>query len=473
MPGILRSYDPNDKTINELADNERRQRKEDIDTLWKWRDGDHPDTLLTYPGERNDNIPIPLSGQKVDALSDFIGQPTFTVPGGVDTVRLPDGSYSVEETPEQQALNMLLEESRFDSLHSDIVESGAVSGHVFLRVVITDENDVTISHIDPRFVTVYWDVERIGTRRSTLYYEMMWQAAGKQKRQHIVPAWLVEGTEYAVPADTWLIIEWMRGENDSKWLETGRDVWEYPFAPIVDGKVFRRAHQYYGRSLIDDYHLNNSVNFVASNTGKIIKHHAHPKTVGLDVNVPDSAGVDEFVTVTSTGQQRGEIFNLTIDPNGIRHSMDFLAYLQQVYFTTGRIVDPLSVRDKVGNITNFGLRTLYRDMIGLAEQGRSQIGSVECEALHRALFVAGVDVEKPDITWSDPLPQDIKELVETGEKKVGLGVSKQTIHEELGYDYADEQERVNEESANAQQAVGRQLELFGERNQSLVGGFPS
>src|SRR5688572_16690722 len=87
-----------------------------------------------------------------------------------------------------------------------------------------------------------------------------------------------ESEELAESSDSWVIEHWIQ-EGSATWVMTDSTKWEYNFPPILHWKNLPSLKSCYGDSDIDDaVNVQDRSNFVVSNTGKIIKHHAHPKT---------------------------------------------------------------------------------------------------------------------------------------------------------------------------------------------------
>lgn len=493
MPGTLKGYNPDNSELEKMAAKERDMRAHAITNYWAWRDGNHPapfkdkvvrdeqGVILGATRKRSeDNIIINDVGQQVDDMTAFVSTPHFSIPANNDSE--PDEAL-------EAALQAILEASEFDELGPDSIESGMVAGHFFLRLVEPDneepmsiENPPAIAMLDPRNVTVFWDVERAGMKNSRLWYRITWSVPGMEKRQDIVPSVMVAeqigdvepGIGGDMPVlygdpDTWTIIESERTTGGdaatgagSKWVEKRRAFWPWAFPPIVDGKALRRPHAYYGQSFVGDTGLNNSINFVASNTAKIIRHHAHPKTVVKDAQVEALPGSDQFIEIHSDGDVPGDVFNLEM-MGDLGSSMGFLSFLRSVYYSNRRVVDPMSVREKAGQLTNFGLRTLYRTQIDLAHEIQASAGKVYKRALTLALAMMDYTEAEVMVSWDDVLPVDRKELVESLQVEVDMGLtSKQTASSDIDRDYETEQDRRAKETQDSQQATANALQLFGE-----------
>lgn len=464
MPAVLPVYNPNEKAVRELALTEYRQRAASIAVLMRWRDGDHPDTLRSMPDERNDNISVNECGVVVEQLTEFIGVPELVVPGGVDRVADPTtGELVMTRSDPQRLLDELLADAQFELLSLEAHESGLTVGHIFIKIL----PDGMMGLIDPHLVTVFWDATRVMIDKYPLWYRLTWSIGDMTREQDIVRSELVEGAV----KDRWVIIE-REKDGRGEWKEITREVWDFPFSPICEVKMVRRPHHYYGMSVIEHHRLNDGLNFTLSNVARVIRHHAHPKTIALDVQLPDVTALDQFISARSSTQAQGQIFNLAIDANGIRHSMDFAAVLRQSFFSQARVVDPLTAKDQVGQLTNFGIRSLYSDQMRRVVSFRNVLERFWADVIQRVMVVRGITIERPMAVWPDPLPVSRAELVDTAGKEQALGItSGQSLADDLGRDYSKERQQLIEEGRFSRNQVFGMLEQAGQRGMLGMGGL--
>lgn len=438
-------YDIN-KDASSRGDDERKKRMEEIDLRWEWYEGNHPDTLRVEAGEKNDNIKLGLIERGVDKAVDFVRVPKwYELPGGITRSTDAEGVVSEERTVEQDALDVLYE--RYAPDLPDLLLTGWTSGHSFMKLHWEDVEGVTIpamSLIDPRIMTVYWQNGR-SSKPKPVWYRMQWTDGRSAWRQDIVPGAMV-GNEGA----TWVIIDYMQ-QAGGRWEEQARDIWGFPFSPIVDVPHKRVPYQFYGKPGITKMlmNLNNSINFVNSNTGRIIKFHAHPRTIGVGVDAADveATSIDGFFT-TPAGTN---VFNLEMQSD-LLSSMAFDENLRRELYSEMRVVDTASIKDKLGQLTNFGLRQLFNDQIEMTEEHRRDYGAAMGEALRRMLWMAGYEFKSPPVaTWPEILPTNRIEAVAAAQAEYDLGVvSARTLAEELGRNYEAEQaqKRLEEQDAS-------------------------
>lgn len=454
MPGINPKYDVNDKAVNEAGDNERVDRAAMINSAWAYYAGRHVKPLKIENGKRDDNVIMNLCGRALDKSVEFLGVPrSIEVPGGVQ--REPVSGQLVEQrSPDQEQLDFFWQENEIDTFVPDLALSGAISGHSFVRLFVIDEDmDAPMAAlIDPRMMTVFWDASNV---KRMLFYRLQWMLGDETRRQDIVPNRLanVDG------GDGWQIIEYVQNRGGTKWIEVARDKWEYSFSPIVEIKNKRMPHQYYGVSDLVVAGLNDSVNFVASNTARIIRFHAHPKTVaiGIDADQVEPTAIDSFWAIPVEG---ASIQNIEMQSD-LQSSMKMLETLKAEFFASMRVVDVASIKDKLGQVTNFGVRMIFSDMMEMIDDKRRNYGAGLAEISRRGLAMMGATLiqQRPVVHWADPLPVNRLEQLQAAQIEKALGtVSEQMLADDLGRDYDMVVEQKAEETANAGEALGRVLE---------------
>ncbi len=366
MPAILPFYDVNDKDVNELGMKENQARQKDIKSRWAYYDGDHPKPLKVPPGKRDDNVILNLCQRTIDKTTEFIGVPNrFEVEGGAELEPGAGGQLEEQTSPEQQALDELWKRTR--EWTGEVLTSGQIAGHVFTRIHQNEDGEWTYSLLDPRTMTLFWNA---GIVRNTLFYRMEWSIGKQMFRQDTVPVWLLnndranpwmlgdlrrDGTESARP-EGWVIIEYEQNQH-KEWVELARDEWDFPFAPIVDWPNIRRPHTNYGQSSLSNPGLNDAINFVASNTARIIKYHAHPKTIGIGVDADKiiQTPVDGFYSVPKDST----VHNLEMQSD-LASSMNMLTLLKGEFFAAQRVIDLSTIQDKLGQMVGLTFQQIQK-----------------------------------------------------------------------------------------------------------------
>ena len=489
MPGIQPVYygitaSQEQRVFDEAADKEHKARVERLNTLWNYYSGDHRRPLKVRAGAIDDNVILNLCGQSINRMIAFWlpTLPAIELRGGVDRVPGADGTLQETRTDEQIAIDTFLEYNEFEELIADVLLSGFVTGHTFMRLLppLRKGEPPRLRHLDARYVQVFW---RQGDVRDRLFYRMAWEYADRKKRrQDIVPNWLLAGlTEspieetFTVPtvageqstySNQWTILEYEYA--DGGWRETGRDAWAYSFPPIVDWKHTHAPHEFYGQTELVGTALNDAVNFLASNTARILRFHAHPRTIikGADASGLKETAIDGAWELAS---KDADVYNLEMQSD-LASSLTMLNDIRSAFFAQQRILDPAAIKDKVGGLTNFGVRMLFSDMLDNAKSKQSHYSNGLGEVCKRALAMANVQIDRaPSVQWGNPLPEDRGEVVKAIKEEMALGtLSKQTAAQDLGRDFDREQAQIAEEGTRAGEQLANTLVGLG--NRGLFGG---
>jgi hypothetical protein len=491
MPGILiGSYNPNNKRVNDIGKKELDDRAKRIEMHRKYYDGEQYRWLRPAPGEtRDDNIILNMCGRAVDKMTEFIGTPkAIEVPGKAITpppaqsAPIPvygEGQQS-RIAPAQEDVDAIWDEHKADV--PEIILSGLLAGHSFIKLHIEDD-EPQMTLLDPMFTQVFWN--EINPRK-IMFYRMMWNSGGVNYMQDVVPNWLAEAAADADAVfnppkpDYWYIIDYKR-QRSAQWVKMREERWIWEFAPIVDWPMKKQPHEYYGRSMLHRLiNTQDALNFIASNTGRIIKFHADPKTFMFGDSLPEAppaqdgsippAGSVEF-SVNSfwdglNAEARVETLELQSD---LASSMNFMNILKNEFFSDARVVDTSTIQDKLGQITNFGVRMIFSDQIEAAEECTTLAGKGLTETVRRMLAMSDTLIEdKLMAVWDDPLPVNKLELATAVEKEAKVGVlSDKTLIEELGQDPKIEEANKAEEKSTATDALVNALGRVGDRGMML------
>ncbi len=160
--------------------------------------------------------------------------------------------------------------------------------------------------------------------------------------------------------------------------------------------------------------------------------------------------------------QNALIQNLEMQSD-LSSSLSFIRYLRQALFDVSRAVDIDSMADKLGSLTNFGLRVLYQDAISKLEEKRGLYAEAIVEINHRLLELAGApDTDGGEVVWPDVMPENELEVATAIKTDLELGlVSKQTAAGLRGYVWEDEEERMSDERVASDNVGAALLRAFG------------
>lgn len=435
MPGLV-SY-PYDRPgdLDRMASEELAQRQKQIDAAWAYYEGNHRRPLKVRAGQPNDNVILNMCRKVIEqAVSLLFGQmPEFEV-----------GSEEDEEA--DSLLRAIWRENNQPIFLHNLALQGALTGHVFVKLA-PSQAGVRFVLLNPRMVTVFW---RPDDMAAVTAYSIGFAQDDVELRQDLV----AEG-------GVWLVRD-LRRERGRDWQVAGETIWGYPWAPLVEWQNLPDPEEYYGDPDLVRPELNDVLNFLASNTNRILKFHAHPKTIGVGMRASDlqETSVDGFWSIPNPD---AKVNNLEMQSD-LGSSLAYLQLLQGWFFAEHRAVDMTTFARDLGNITNFGLRTLYKDALDKLLTKRALYGAGLEDLSERALALLGY-AERPVVSWPDPLPYNDQEEIAGIQTEMGLGIlSKETATGLRGRNWEQEQERIEQEGAMSDNIGNRLLAAF-ERGQ--------
>jgi len=432
--------------LQPLLGNEVMARRESISLRRAYRNGVQKEPLKTA----EDNVIINFCGLIVDrSVSMLFGKPIrFDLPGESDS-------------PQQIYIDNIWDANRKQFLLKQMGLFGSEAGTCYVKLLpdgAFDKSGKQVTRlvtVDPAWVqmdTLPEDSDMVN--RYTIAYNVIDPATEKD----IIKKQVIELNEN----DQWDVIDY-HADSASRWILDDKKVWEWPFAPIVHGQNLIETGSPYGKPDINNdlIALQDKFNFVVSNTAKIIKYHAHPKTWGRKFGKSGEAkwGVDDMLL---SDNESAMLQNLEMQSD-LESSLNFIKFLRQAMFDIARTVDIDSLDDKLGALTNFALRVLYQDAMSKLEDKRGLYGEMLVEINHRLLALAGLDSDGGTVVWPDVLPIDEVGQVSALKADMEMGlVSKQTAAHERGYEWEDEEQRLAQESMTGDNVGAALLRAFGQ-----------
>ena len=144
-----------------------------------------------------------------------------------------------------------------------------------------------------------------------------------------------------------------------------------------------------------------------------------------------------------------KVYNLEMQSD-LSAAQNFVDMLRMAFWTIGRGLDLSVFKDRIGQVTNFGLRILAHRALTKNGDKRVLYGQALTQINAHLLEMGGLTGYTTTTTWPDPLPADPQTEVSTQEAERRLGVvSKQTIAEERGRSWEVERARMEEEQKNS------------------------
>jgi hypothetical protein len=437
MP-TLSIYDP--QKLCDIAQTEITTRQVDISKRVAYADGDQTRFLVNPKTKQptNENVIINVSGKIINQTVSFLV-------GDQPEIKHPDDAVSA-------LIESIEDFNQDDIFYTGMAEEGSISGHVFVKLCPDEAGNIAWEIQTSEIVTAFWEPRN---KKKAVAYMVKWSEGEIEYRQDIIKNSLMpENTK----PDFWTVFDLEKSGKQGQWIITSTTEWDYPFSPMVDWQNLPNRRSFYGKSDLRSIDLNDNINFTASNIGRILKFHAHPKTV-LTGGTPDSIKQTSVDGLWAIDSDTAKVFNLEMQSD-LSSSLNYLHELRGAFFSEQGAVDLDSFKDKVGSLTNFGLRVLFNDALAKNNTKQQLYEYGIKELVYRSLCLMGtvVNAKDIDVEFSNPLPENELENVQVVKTELEAGtISQQTGSEELGHDWEQEKLRMAEEKQSASGDLGALL----------------
>lgn len=395
-----------------------------------------------YTGDQRKQLKVKVGAQDENIVQNFIGlavdrSVSRLFKGGVKW-KLPEGSEA-----QQEYLDKVWDLNKKEIILFQVGLHGAIYGTSYFKICPDELIDPYSSNLYPKLVAIDPEIIRIKTEPDDMndveHYEIKYSYV-KEIDRRLVTVGVREVYRHATQADaesetetpdTWVIDEYEQigGAPEQLFMQTQ---WPYDFPPIIHWKNLPSLKTCYGDSDIDDsINIQDKSNFVNSNTGKIIKFHAHPETIGTGFSVNQMTKLESAVgSFHAIPAPDAKVYNLEMSSD-LASSINFASMLRQSIFDISREVDISSMADKLGALTNFGLQVLWSDALDKNNTKRQLYGDALIELNRRLLVLNGFVMEQSNpgsIQWGDPLPVNITEDMTADKMALELGIiDKETV----------------------------------------------
>lgn len=411
--------------------------------------GDHPAQLKVKPGQDDDNVTMNWIGLALDRAVSML------VSAGVEF------QYPEEQQPFSEYIDAVWETNDKKILLHDAALDGGLFGTPFIKIIpdgivnkYTGEVYPRLVLLDPKLMSIEVDpMDKSEVKQYVMQFKVTIDGKErlfKEVTRHSSPSdFQTDPQADAIDRDTWVVEMF---EFINSWTLIDRVEFPYNFPPILHWKNLPSPHSVYGMSDIQQVlNIQDKFNFVASNNLKINRYHAHPKTWAAGVTKTDKSswGADEMILISAAD---GKISNLEMSSD-LTASRGIADDLRQGLFDISRQLDISSISDKVGQLTNFGLRLLYSDSIAKTKTKRELYGEAFMEINRRLLVIAKDVLAKCEVVFGDSIPVNEKEELDIDQQALDMGiVDKQTVAERwkkrYGQDWETLQQRMSEQKAS-------------------------
>ncbi|MEJ5222838.1 MAG: phage portal protein [Anaerolineales bacterium] len=409
---------------------------------WEAYYGKIAPSLKVGPGKIDDNVRVNYARMIVDkGVSFLFGQ---DVKFEID---------EIEETDAEKWLDAVWAKNRKMSLLQNVALTGGIAGHIFVKIVL-EQPYPRLVVLDPETVTVTLapdDAQQI------LSYQISYTAKDPKTGKPVGIRQLIERDGMR-----WRIVDQVGDLERLTWRTVSDAIWPYPFSPIVENQNLPAPGEFWGQSDLEDdvIEIIRAINFIASNTARIIRFHAHPKTWGKGFRAQDlRIGVDETIVLPG---DNAELHNLEMQSD-LASSLRYLDMLRQALHEISRVPEVATGNlDRVGALSGVALQILYQPLLEKTNTKRLLYGDMLVELNRRLLAIGGFgDDLQTVIHWQDVLPRDPMQERQAALIDMQLGVSRDTLLQRLGYDPDLEQRKREMDGAQ----LGEQILTAFDRGQ--------
>ena len=395
-------------------------------TLLDYYQGQHKRPLKVKPLQQDHNLTVNFVGLVVERATSMLMGP------GVE-FEFGEGEDAAEEQ-----IEAIYKANSKNILFHRLAQSGAIYGTVYVKIMpdFYGPGIHRLVALDPKLMEVETNAEDMEQVERYVMRYTIGSGDGAKARVEIT-----QRNE----SGTWEVQEW-ESDRTGRMVLTDTLPWPYDFPPIHHWQNLPEPGNVYGQSDISDViEIQDRLNFVAANVSKIISIHASPRTWGRGTRGSDQSwGPDQIVWLAG---QDAMVQNLEMQSD-LTSSMAYIQMLRQALFDVARTVDISSMADKIGSLTNFGLRVLYMDAVNKTKTKQLLYGDGLQTINRRCLALNGIDSDGGTARFGDALPVNDLEAVNTLQSEIGMGLlSKASAAQQRGYDYDDEQEKIQDETS--------------------------
>jgi hypothetical protein len=371
------------------------------------------------------------------------------------------------------------------TLLSQMAINGGVCGQVFLKL-IPPQGEMQFPRVvvmDPFLIRVVTGPDDVSC---VLAYIIEYPGQDDWQKKQIIaridPDGLASVAAEADLDDTWTITNYLRKGQSGPWMQVGeRAFWPYPFAPIMMCQNLPNPNEAWGVPDLtpDLINMNNVLNFIQSNTSRIIKFHGHPKTYATGLSASQiNIGIDDLLCLPSPDSK---LANLEMT-SSLVDQINFANILRSDMDEQSRVPGIVLGRETSlprGNISGVALEMLFQPLIEKTVQKQRLYGCLIRYVSRAALVLAGkLSIEEYEdcpiaLHWPSLLPNDDLQAAQTALVYQQIGVSEHTLLAKLGFDPDEEMEKRHAEDTEKMAQAARGQTIMPAQGQQAQPGQPS
>lgn len=391
------------------ADEARRQER--IAAAWRAYYGEAPRPLKTARGEPDDNVTLNFARLVVDqGVSFLMGRgPTF----------------EVEEERAQAWLDAVWEASHRPTLLHHLALNGAICGQAFLRITVPARGLPRLTAADPQTVTIRHEPDDVDAAAGI---EVAWHGIDPRTGGPVARRQVMERDGAG-----WSIRDEESVGDSAPWRLLATRTWPYEWPPLAWCRNLPAPNCLWGVSDLEPDILGvcRSMDFVLSNMARILRYHAHPRTIGTGFVAASIGGSVDDITVLPSPEAR--IYNLEMQGD-LGSSVELYRCLKEAFHELARTPQVAAGHaEGLGAASGVALQVLYQPLVEKTRTKQMLYGDLLVRTNRRLLELGGFDPGLPvRIHWPALLPADPRAEAETALLHQQLGADPAMLRRRLG-----------------------------------------
>jgi hypothetical protein len=368
-----------------------------------------------------------------------------------DFTRGIDEEITITAEEQEEVIKEIWEKNQVGILMHQLAQEAGIFGKTWVRFrggIIDAETKkpvpVKISVVDPGSVYEITNPLSDETEGIINYFQI-----SRKDAERLYPDVRIDNNKSMVfYAEEWDALT-LRKYIDGILINTEKDISPYPFMPFK--KI--QANLSEASDISDVISLNDELNITLTYINEIFKYHAFPlyapKGSGIEGNVLDPKALKE-VKISPKSIMNFPLERIEgkgVDQSVIQH----LETIQKNISIVSQVPMKLLTAEMDGSLSGVALARLMSGVIKQAEVRRDYIRQA-MKTINNMIISASnkeyTEIEST-VTFPDIIKIDTNERLDEMIKKASLGISKETIFEELGYDYAEEEKKRQTEFDNS------------------------
>lgn len=412
-------------------------------------------------------------------------QPAAGDAEGDDQTEPTERSETDETSPEELWWEAIAKANRFDILLHNTAVNGAVCGHMYWK--ISPKSGVTgnvprIINLNPAMVSVSCNEEDMAEVWAyCIRFEVKTAGAVKQRLEVIAKGeqgtLIVDPTggveiipdASAVEASHWTISDYDFNGHNKTWVLTNTIIWPYPFAPIVDAENLPDPCQYYGKADLTAavIEMDKAVDRAASIINRVCRVVGFPRPIASGISPNQAAKLkDAKIGEAFFLESKDAKITMLEMAGDLTALANWYKQLKSSLLAAGAMPDlDTDKMDSIGKLSALAMKILFSKQERRVMLKRLNFETLISETIRRLRVITNqAEAVKIEFRWPSVIPANTKEDLEVATMKNAIGVSKDTLVAELGYDAADEAMKREDENSKAAELAGI---AFGAGNMGL------